>query len=249
MTAFDARYGDWPQPAERAGGSSANRTVGLADEHGQLLRQVAVRAQALLAAAAAGRWPAPELEALLGYLRSEVMRQATDEEILLFPGRRDASEFSRLARDHARLRAAVEALERAAGYGGESLATLAAIVRDLLSQLELHLAVEEAMLGASCDGRCNVPATTALGAHPHEWFPLTEGRIIDLDGLPPDQAVQAAAERLLRLGRGEDVELWSRSDPFPVWQRVDGLAPGRYGFVYLQDGPDHWRVLVTPREQ
>jgi uncharacterized protein (DUF2249 family) len=43
--------------------------------------------------------------------------------------------------------------------------------------------------------------------------------------------------------------LWSRSDPFPVWQRINELVSGRYGFVYLEDGPAHWRVLVTRREQ
>ncbi len=246
MTIVDGGYRDSPQ---RADGSPASRTLGLTEEHGQLLRQVAVRAEELMAAVRAGRWPAQELEALLGYLRAEIIRQTVDEETLLFPTRRDASGLGRLARDHARLRADVEALELVARDGGGSLAMLATAVRDLLSQLEFHLAAEEAILGASCGGRCDVPATTALGAHPHEWYPLTEGRIIDLDALPAGQVADAAAERLLRLHHGEDVELWSRRDLFPVWQRVDELASGRYGFVYLEDGPDHWRVLVSRRQQ
>ena len=246
MMTVDARYGDSPR---RAGGSPANRAPDLTEEHGQLLRQVAVRAEELMAAVRADRWPVRELEALLGYLRAEIIRQTVDEETLLFPARAGAPGLGRLARDHARLRAGVEALELMAADGGGSRAMLATTVRDLLSQLESHLAAEEAVLGAGCGGRCDVPATTALGAHPHEWYPLTEGRIIELDALPPGQAADAAADRLLRLGHGEDVELWSRRDPFPVWRRVDELASGRYGFVYLEDGPDHWRVLVTRREQ
>jgi len=47
----------------------------LAGEHELLLRQVTSRAADLLAAAAEGRWPAAELQALLGYLRAEVLRQ------------------------------------------------------------------------------------------------------------------------------------------------------------------------------
>jgi uncharacterized protein (DUF2249 family) len=246
MTAVDGRSGD---PPRQARGSPANRTPDLTEEHGQLLRQVAVRADELMAAVRADRWPARELEALLGYLHTEIVRQTVDEETLLFPVRGVVSRIGRLARDHARLRAGVEVLELMAADGGGSLAMLATTVRDLLSQLESHLAAEEAILGATGGGRRDVPATTALGAHPHEWYPLTEGRIIELDALPPAQAADAAAERLLRLGRGEDVELWSRRDPFPVWQRVDELAPGRYGFVYLEDGPVRWRVLVTRRQQ
>jgi len=27
------------------------------------------------------------------------------------------------------------------------------------------------------------------------------------------------------------------------------LAAGRYGFAYLEDGPSHWRLQVTRREE
>lgn len=49
-------------PAQRASEAPAAPATGLADEHGQLLRQVVVRAEALLSAAAAGGWPAAELQ-------------------------------------------------------------------------------------------------------------------------------------------------------------------------------------------
>lgn len=88
--------------------------LGLADEHTQLLIQVAARAETVLAVAAEGRWPAWELQALLGYLSAEVLRQAADEEQLLFPGRGAPAGLARLAGDHAQLRARIEALEYAA---------------------------------------------------------------------------------------------------------------------------------------
>jgi len=236
------------QPAGKAGNALAVRPIGLADEHGQLLRQVAARAEAVLAEAAADRWPATELEALLGYLRWEILRQVGDEELLLFPACEAPARLDRLARDHARLRACIEALEHAGGDGTRSLEMLVTAIRDFLRQLELHMAAEEDTLAAAaCRG--GALATTALGAHPHDWYPLTEGPVIDLDALPPEQAVAAAVERLRQLRPGERVELLSRSDPCPVWQRMDELAPRRYGFDYLEDGPDHWRVRVTARER
>jgi uncharacterized protein (DUF2249 family) len=232
----------------QAGHAVASQAPGLADEHAQLLQQVAVRAEDLIAAASEGRWPSRELEALLGYLRVEILRQVTDEEMLLFPARGATTGLDRLGRDHVRLRAGVEALERAAGDGKRSPAMLVTAVRDFLRQLEDHLVAEEAVLAGP--GRPDgTPATTALGARPHEWYPLTEGPVIDLEALPPEQAVAATTERLLRLRRGEDVELRSDNDPFAVWQQIDELAPLRYGFVYLEDGPDHWRVQVTRRAQ
>ena len=92
-----------------------------------------------------------------------------------------------------------------------------------------------------------MPATSVVGRRPHQWYPLTEGPVIDLDALPAGQATDAAVDRLLRLHRGERVELRSASDPCPVWRRMDGLSPGGYGFAYLQEGPGRWRVQVTRR--
>jgi uncharacterized protein (DUF2249 family) len=220
----------------------------LADEHAELLMQVASRAEALLAEVEAGRWPAQELQALLGYLRAELLRQVVDEEQLLFPDHGAPAGLARLAGEHARLRARIEALEDTPAGGRGSRTRLARAVRDLVRQIEDHLATEEAVLGAS-EVPGTIPATTALGGHPHEWYPLTEGPVIDLDALSPGEATDAAVDRVLRLHRGEQVELRSASDPYPVWQRIDELAAGRYGFAYLEDGPRCWRLQVTRREE
>ena len=137
-------------------------------------------------------------------------------------------------------------LRVAAGESTWSPAQLAAATRDLLHQLERHFHAGQALLAAaSTPGK--VPATTMLGGHPHEWYPLTEGPVIDLDALPAGQAVDAAVHRLLRLRRGERVELHAGTDPHLVWRQLDVLSPGGYGFAYLQDGPDRWRMQVTRR--
>ena len=219
----------------------------LAEEHALLLEQITIRAEDVLTAAAGNRWPAQELRWLLGYLRAEVLRQAGDEEMLLFTPRGASPGLARLSRDHARLRDATEMLERAAaGQGAWSPARVATVTRDLVCQLERHLAAEERLLTAGA-AQGQEQAVGRLGGHPHEWYPLTEGPVIDLDALPPAQVIDAVTYRLLRLGRSEQVELCSGRDPWLVWRQMEDVSPGGYGFAYLEDGPGLWRVQVTRR--
>jgi len=118
----------------------------LAGEHVLLLWQVTARTEELLAAVDQGRWPAAELAALASSARAEVLRQASDEETLLFPGTRTA-DTARLARDHARLRAAAELLARVAtGEQPLSRAQVATFARDFVTQLKRHLRAEESLL-------------------------------------------------------------------------------------------------------
>ena len=92
-----------------------------------------------------------------------------------------------------------------------------------------------------------MPATTSPGTHQHRWYPLTEGPVVDLDALPPDEMTDAAVDRLQRLRAGERVEFRSSRDTAEIWQRMDQLESGAYGFYYLHDGPGEWRVQVTRR--
>lgn len=232
---------------EAATGTLAGPPRTLAGEHALLLSQVALRARDVLAATAGGRWPARELQALAGYLRAEVLHHAENEEWLLFPARDVPAAFAGLGRDHVRLRAHVEAIERAAdGTGTHSRAEVAALTRDLLTQFQRHLAAEEAAL-TSARAPDEVPATTWPGAHQHSWYPLTEGPVIDLDALPADEMCDAAVDRLRRLRGGEQVEFQSSRDTEAIWRRMNQLEPGGYGFEYLQDGPIQWRLRVTRR--
>jgi hypothetical protein len=221
------------------------RPMTLAEEHALLLWQVTARTEDLLTAVADGRWPAAELAALAGYARAEVLRQASDEEALLFPAA-SAREVAGLARDHARLRSAADSLARAAaGEQPMSLAQVATAARDFAAQLERHLRAEDKLLASQRSQ--GVPGVAALGGHPHGWYPLTEGPVVDLDTLPLGQAVAAAVDRLLRMRRGEQVELRSGADLDQVWREISELSPGGYRFTVLQDGPDRWRMRVTRR--
>lgn len=232
-----------PEPA----GLTSRPSLTLAEEHVLVLRQVTTSAEKVLNAAEHGRWPGAELTALAGYARAEVLRQASDEEALLFPGM-PAQTAARLARDHVRLRVAAELLNRAAtGEQPMAPARLAAVVRDFVTQLKRHLRNEDSLL-TSGRGTQGVPATVTLGGHPHEWYLLTKGPVVDLDALPPGQAVRAAVDRLLRMGRGEQVELRSGTGLDSVWREISELCPGGYRFTALQDGPARWRMQVTRRQ-
>ncbi len=242
VASLAAGYGRSPGSAELPGGPPLT----LADEHVLLLEQVAARAGELLTALVRGRWPGAELKALVGYAGAEVLRQASEEETLLFPAG-VSGVTAGLARDHARLRAGTEILARAAsGEQALSPGRLATAARDFVAQLERHLSTEDELFAA---GRApdSVPGTVALGSRPHEWYPLTEGPVIDLGALPVGQAVAAAVSRLLRLDRGEQVGLQWGSDLNPVWREMNRLQPGGYRFVFLQDGPDEWRARVSRR--
>ena len=140
----------------RPAGPAARPSLTLAEEHVLVLWQVTTSAEKLLTAAEHGRWPGTELTALAGYARAEVLRQASDEEALLFPAV-PTQTADGLARDHVRLRAAAEMLARAAsGEQPMAPAQLAAVVRDFVAQLERHLRNEDALL-ASGRGACQLP--------------------------------------------------------------------------------------------
>jgi uncharacterized protein (DUF2249 family) len=235
-------HGQPPPPAGLTAGP-----LTLAEEHVLLLWQVTESADKLLAATEHGRWPAAELAALAGYAQAEVLRQASDEEALLFPAV-PSQAAAGLARDHVRLRAAAELLSRAAaGEQPMSPAQVAAAVRDFVTQLERHLRHEDDLLAPGRAPR-DMPGTVHFGGHPHEWYLLTAGPVVDLDALPADQAAAAAVDRLLRMHRGEQVEFHSGTDLDPVWREINEVSPGGYRFTILQDGPDRWRMRVTRRQ-
>lgn len=106
----------------RAAATVPSPPLTLVVEHALLLEQVAIRAEDVLTSAVGNRWPTQELRRLLGYIRAEVMRQAGDDQMLLFTSRGTSAALARLSRDHARLPDATEMLVRgAAGQEAWSL--------------------------------------------------------------------------------------------------------------------------------
>jgi uncharacterized protein (DUF2249 family) len=221
----------------------------LADEHAVLLQEVRRRERAVRAALGAGGWPDREIEALVAYLRYEVLDQAANEERLLFPLTSEGLAGNRmhgLVEDHVQLRDLTDHLV-AAGTADDAHRDPGALV-DLLDDVEelldRHMRAEQALLApTTTDGvesyrqpfRC------------HLWFPLTEKSELDLDVLPPEFAHRAALERFSRLRPGERLRVRSGRDLESLWNVLAAGRPGEFGWAYLQEGPDQWRVEVTRR--
>jgi uncharacterized protein (DUF2249 family) len=229
--------------SQPAGGGPPALT--LRAEHDLLLREVTARAEVVLSEADAGRWPQQQLRGLLDYLHLELLRHISDEEWLLFRMSHHAPEdLAPLRHDHADLRGSIEELaDMAAGDGDSSATELSRATSSLLAALEDHIRAEQDLLTAHDE----VPSTASLGSRPHAWYGLTEGPVINLAKLPGPLGVDAVLGRLLRLRDGEQVELCANIDPAPFWRRLAMADPGGYGFSYLAQGPEQWRVEITRR--
>jgi uncharacterized protein (DUF2249 family) len=180
------------------------------------------------------------LHELVNYLQLELLRQIVEEEWLLFRAARFEPEgLARLRSEHLELRMSIDVLTHAAAGQRMPPGRLAAVTRELLGQVNAHVANEERVLVTA---HAAAPSTTTLGGQPHEWYNLTEGPVIDLDKLTGEQGADAVLARLLRLRPGERVELQSSVEPGPLWQRVMRAEPGSYRVIPLERGPQRWRV-------
>ena len=218
------------------------------DEDALLLWQATARAEELLDALATDRPPIQQLNALLGYLREVVLARIAEEDRQAFPLLRRAAPTSidRLRQDHLRLRDDVDDLAVAAAAGGFGEPDqLAALTRRLITRLEEHLRHEAGALAQLPGG---YRASASGWARAEHWYLLTEGPLIDLDQLRPDQADDAVLNRLTHLRAGEHVELHGHRDPRRLWRRLQRRAPGAYSWSECRDDDrDHWRVTVARR--
>jgi uncharacterized protein (DUF2249 family)/hemerythrin-like domain-containing protein len=222
----------------------------LADEHAVLLQEVRHRERAVRAALGSGRWPDREIEALVAYLRYEVLDQAAHEERLLFPLTAEGSAGKRihaLVQEHVQLRDLTDDLATAgaADGPGRDPRELVDLLDDVEELLDRHMRVEQALLA---------PTTTdGVEAHRrpfrcHLWFPLTEGSDLDLDALPSEFAHRAALERFSRLRPGESLRIRSGRELGSLWNVQAITRPGEFGWTYLQEGPDQWEAEVIRRD-
>src|SRR3954452_10888040 len=237
-----------PRPGEQQAPPSSRATAaanphggagerhGLADEHSVLLDEVRYRNHAVLSALGEGRWPDREVEALVDYLRYEVLDQAVTEERLLFPLTGESladAPLHRLVSDHVRLRDLTDQLADARRTRPEP-ALLVEILDTVVAFLDRHMREEEAALASA----------TAAGVESlrqpfrcHLWFPMTEGSVLDLDTLPHEFAQRAVVERFLRLRSGEQIVVRPRRELDGLWSALASRVPGEIGWTYLEEGP------------
>jgi uncharacterized protein (DUF2249 family)/hemerythrin-like domain-containing protein len=223
----------------------------LADEHAVLRREVDQRSQGVLAALTNRcRWPDAEIDGLLRYLRYEVLDQAVNEGRLLYPlapGGFADERIRQLTEDHVHLRDIADALAVAARADPRHrhAQRLTATLEDLQRLLERHLDNEQKVLGEVAQSGID-PLRRPFRSH--EWFPVTEGPVIDLDQLAREFAPAAAIDRLTRMRPGDHLEVRS-GDPLTALHKLftrRRLSSG-YGWAYLEEGPQRWRATITRR--
>jgi uncharacterized protein (DUF2249 family) len=71
--------------------------------------------------------------------------------------------------------------------------------------------------------------------------------VIDLANLPGPRGIEVVLGRLLRMERGERIEVRAAIDPRPLWRRLAAADPDGYGVTYLQRGPQRWSVEIERR--
>ena len=220
----------------------------LTGEHAQLLRAVGRRAAPVLALAEIGVWPTAEVRTLVAYLRTSVLRQASDEEVLLYPNGSSAP-FAELSDDHIRLHTLTEQLDRA-DTENCPVPELRALVDQLLTVLGRHLINEQAALVALPDTPNDVPSAADLVAGTQAWLPASDEPVrILLDTLPEEKAVQLCIERLLRLRPGQTTEIRSSDDRElrRVCEWMHDLDSARYGVARIHEGSAKSGIQVTRR--
>ena len=223
----------------------------LAGEHAQLLRDVTHRAAPVLALLDTRAWPYAELGGLVGQLRSDVLRQASDEETHLFPHDTSAPPFAELSADHVRLHTLIGQLEKAHATPC-SRAELRALIEELLATLRRHLDDEQHVLAAAAATTdSDVPNVAELSATEGGCVPDDDAPIrIDLAGLPAAQAFELCIGRLLRLRRGQSAELHTVDAQLvaALSRWLHDFDAAQFGLAHLTEGQG--QVLrVTRRHQ
>ena len=216
----------------------------LAGEHFGLLRNVRRRADAVTALLDVRVWPHAELGTLIEFLRSTVLRHASDEEVLIYPNDCHGGPFADLSAGHARLYALTAQLERVHTERCP-LGELRDLVAELIDTLRRHLLTEHDIFEtlASVD-----PAPTTqdtVSRNEDEEEPVT----IRLDDLPDELAVQMCIERVLRLAPGHraEVRTSSRAHLRAITDWLRDFDAARYGLARRAGADGETLLEITCR--
>ena len=194
----------------------------------------------------AGRWPAAELTVLAGYARAQVLRQASDEESLLFPA--VPAVVAGLARDHVGCGLLPSCWPRPRPGNSPCPSTRSPLLSATSStQLERHLRNEEDLLGVG-------PRAAGRAGHRglrralHEWGSRsTEGPWSTLMCFPePGGLPRPWTGSCCGCPTGEQGRTAVRLGPGPGGQELSGISPDGYRFDRSEDGPDRRPDAESP---
>lgn len=70
-------------------------------------------------------------------------------------------------------------------------------------------------------------------------------RVLDVRVIPPREKHPAIFATFDALGMGESFVLVNDHDPKPLRYQFEAEHGGRYGWMYLEEGPAVWRVKIS----
>lgn len=68
---------------------------------------------------------------------------------------------------------------------------------------------------------------------------------LDIRTILPRERHPAIFRTFGQLGAGQTLELINDHDPQPLRHQFQAEMPGKFGWTYLEQGPDTWRVAIT----
>lgn len=69
--------------------------------------------------------------------------------------------------------------------------------------------------------------------------------IVDVREIAPRERHALIFSTFKSLAATESMELVNDHDPRPLYYQFQELAPGRFAWDYVENGPDTWRVRIT----
>lgn len=74
---------------------------------------------------------------------------------------------------------------------------------------------------------------------------MTATATVDVRSIAPRERHPLIFSTFLSLGDGQSMELVNDHDPKPLFYQFQAELPGRFGWAYVEAGPDTWRVAIT----
>jgi len=198
------------------------------------------------------------LQALLNFLKTELLPHAVGEERALYPAvegllKAWGQATATMIVDHEFIRRYIQAIEGLA----EKLRTTPTValwseVEAQLLQLDailrLHLEKEERVYLPLVTQHLSASVQQSILERMHEVGPAdVEGLedVLDVRYLPPPERHPRIFETFDRLEAGASFVLVNDHDPKPLYYEFLHERTGQFAWEYLESGPQVWRVRIT----
>lgn len=73
---------------------------------------------------------------------------------------------------------------------------------------------------------------------------MPDFRKLDVRELPPRQRHELIFATCEKLGTGDGIVLVNDHDPRPLYYQFEAEQPGKFGWEYLERGPEVWRIRI-----